>query len=318
MELIVQVQSQEALEAALVAGVEGVTVALPRSPGEAWWAETAAWQAAARGRGVRFYLQWDGLIREEELDRAREVLTAVAALNPDALVLRDLGLCREARRRYPELQLRAAGSCGFHNSPGLSLAATLGFGRVELAGPVSLKDLALLGRQTSLPLVLVLPHPGPGFGHLYLLDEYLGSGCSACCRPEGWPPDPAAGLLAALELLPGLPQLGVAAVRLGGVFSRGEPLSRIIELCRLVGDASPAERPRMLNVAREVLAAFGEDLRLEFAPPETPLEPPRGATPHPAAALQRSPRRHPEPVASGWRPGTMPRPSCWPRSGGSP
>jgi collagenase-like PrtC family protease len=275
MDLIVQVQSHEALEAALAAGV-AVTVELPRDANESWWAEATAWQADCRTRGLPFYIQWDQLVVETELPQARETLAAVAALGPDALVLRDLGLCREARRSHPGLPLHAAGSCGYHNSPGLSLAAALGFSRVELAGPLPLKDLALLERQTTLPLTLALPQPCPGFGHLCLLEDYLGRDCSACCHPKGWQTQPAAGLLAALELLPGLPQLGVAAVRLAGVFSRGKTLSRIIELCHLVADASPAARPRMLDAAREVLAAFGEEFRLEFAPPEAAAEPSHG------------------------------------------
>jgi hypothetical protein len=152
----------------------------------------------------------------------------------------------------------------------LRLAKVLGFSRVILEGPVHLKDLALLQRQTALPLEVVLPHPCPGFGHLCLLDEYLTGGCPACCRPSRWHPDPAASLLNALELLPGLSQLGVAAVRWGGVFSRGEPVGRIIELCRLMQDASPAGRPRILTAAREVLAAFGEEFRFEFPSKEAP------------------------------------------------
>jgi collagenase-like PrtC family protease len=296
MELVVQIASGEALDAALEAGIAGVTVSLPREPDEGWWAEVRAWQTAARGRGVNFYLQWDRLIREEELSRAQEILAVVANLAPDALVLRDLGLCRLARQNHPGLKLHAAGSCGYHNSPGLRLAETLGFSRVVLEGPVHLKDLALLGRQTTLPLEVVLPHPCPGFGHLCLLDEYLGTPCPACCRPSQWHPDPAASLLAALEMLPNLSQLGVAAVRLGGVFSQARPLSQIIELCRLLADASPAGRPGVLAAAREVLAAFGEAFRLEFPSREAPpREKPSGA-----AAAGRGPRplREGSPTAS--------------------
>ena len=105
-----------------------------------------------------------------------------ATLQPDALVLRDPGLCREARGRYPELVLHAAAACGYHNSPGLRLAESLGYRRVVLAGPINLKDLALMRRQTTLPLEVVLPQPCPGYGHLCLLDEYLGAGCPACCH----------------------------------------------------------------------------------------------------------------------------------------
>jgi hypothetical protein len=70
--------------------------------------------------------------------------------------------------------------------------------------------------------------------------------------------------MAVLELLPGLAQLGVAAVRLGWVFSPDQPLQQISELCRQVEEASPAERPRLLAAAREVIIALGTDFRLEF------------------------------------------------------
>ncbi len=300
MELIVQINSREALDAALEAGVNGVTLDLPRGADQAWWAEAAAWQAAARGRGVGFYLQWDRLIREEELPQAQEDLANAATLQPDALVLRDPGLCREARGRYPELVLHAAGACGYHNSPGLRLAESLGYSRVVLAGPINLKDLALMRRQTALPLEVVLPQPCPGYGHLCLLDEYLGAGCPACCNPARWQPEPAASLPAALEMLPGLAQLGVAAVRLGWVFSQTKPLSRVIELCQLLWEASAAERPRLLAVARDVLAAFEADFHLEF-PAQAPL--PDKGSPGPAVAGEgpRASRERPQAAPSPGR-----------------
>ncbi len=301
MELIVQIESPEALDAALAAGVAGVLVNLPRSPEGAWWAATEAWQATARRRGVGFRLQWDRLIPEAELPRARETLAAAAAFDPEALVLRDLGLTRGARLRYPGLPLHAAASLGFNNSPSLRLAETLGFGRVVLAGPLNLKDLALLRRHTSLPLEVVLPHPCQGFPHLCLLDDFLGrgGGCLAGCRPSCWQPEAAGGLLTALEALPGLVQVGVAAIRLGGVFSRGGSMGQIIELCRLMLDASPSGRSRVLAAAREVLAAFGAEFHLEFPTPEAP--PPSGIAG--AAPSGRGPQ------AAKERPRTPPVPS---------
>jgi collagenase-like PrtC family protease len=298
MDLIVQVNSREALEAALEAGVAGVTVNLPRDPESAWWTEAAAWLAAAWGRGVGFLLQWDRLVREEELPGALEILAAVAALNPDALILRDLGLCWEARRRHPDLVLHAAGGLGLHNSPGLALAERLGFRRVLPAGPMQLTDLALLGRQSALPLEMELPLPCPTYGHLCLLDEYPGAGRSSCCQPTR----PAAeSLLAALELLPGPSQLGVAAVRLGGVFSQAEPLCRLIELFRLMEETTPAGRPRVLAAARQVLEAFGDDFRLESAARETAP----GEKPLAAAPAGRLPAASPEARRSTPSPGPV-------------
>ncbi len=100
--------------------------------------------AAARERGVRFYCNGTGW-SPKRIGPARETLAAIAALDPDALLLRDPGLCREAGQRHPDLALHAAANCGFHNSPGLRLAQKLGFRRVLLSGPINLKDLALLG-----------------------------------------------------------------------------------------------------------------------------------------------------------------------------
>ena len=284
-----------------------------------------AWQAAARSHGVRFNLQWDRLVPEKELPQAQKALAALAALNPDALALRDsrASAGRPACAIPGSVCLHAAGSLGFHNSPGLAPAETLGFSRVVLEGPMPLKDLALLRRQTDLPLEVVLPHPCPGFGHLCLLDDYLvsGGGCPSCCLPARWQADAAAGLLTTLELLPGLSQVGVAAVRLGGVFSQGRPLSRSIELCRLMLDASAAGRPRVLAAAREVLAAFGDRVSLRIPPSRDPARQEvsgpllrLGAAPRPSPGAPELP---PAPAASGWRLATMPRPSPWPRPGGS-
>ncbi|MCX5892082.1 MAG: U32 family peptidase, partial [Deltaproteobacteria bacterium] len=250
-------------------------------------------------RGVGFYLQWDRLIREAELPQAREVLAGLAAFRPDALVLRDPGLCREARGRYPELVLHAAAACGYHNSPGLRQAESLGYRRVVLAGPINLKDLALMRRQTALPLEVVLPQAC--VGHLCLLDEYLGIGCASCCKSAGQHQPPAAGLLAALEMLPGLAQLGVAAVRLGWVFSQAKPLSRVVELCQLLWEALAAERPRLLAVARDVLAAFGGEFRLEFPAKEALPRPGLTRPTRPAVAAGG-------PGASPERPQTAPSP----------
>ena len=186
MEIVVSIQSRESLSTALDRGVGGVAAPLPRNPDPQVFSELADWRDAARQQKVKFYLTWDWLVRERELAGVPDMLAAVARLDPDALQLRDLGLVREARRRYPDLPLQAAGNFGVHNSPGAQLAATLGFSRVVVAGPISLKDLALMRRQTAMPLAVALATFCPSYAGLCLMEEYLGVGCEACClaRPE--------------------------------------------------------------------------------------------------------------------------------------
>jgi hypothetical protein len=260
MELVVQVQDSPALSAALEAGAATVAVRLPRVPDPDWWAEAAAWQRQARQAGARFHLVWDILVREPELSRASETLAAAAGTQPDALVLRDVGLAREARRRFPALPLHAAGSLGLLNSPALRLAADLGFSRAVLEAPITLKDLALLRRQSSLPLEVVLPPWRRGYSHLCLAEDYLENDCAWCGGSlEQW--NLADVLMESLEFLAGLCQLGVEAVRLKAERLAVQTLLRVLPLYQSVWEAPAAERPRVLAAARQLLAAFGPSLK---------------------------------------------------------
>ena len=297
MELVVSVHNRESLATALEKGVGGVAAHLPRNPDSQVFAELADWRAAARQQKVKFYLTWDWLVRERELAGAPDWLAAAARLDPDGLQLRDLGLVREAQRRCPNLPLQAAGNFGIHNSPGVRLAASLGFSRVVVAGPISLKDLALMRRQTAMPLAVTLATFCPGYAGLCLMEEYLGVSCEACClaRPEN-----AGTLMATLETLSGLCQLGIEAVQLKGELFAPASLARVIGLCQAVITAAPMERPRVLAAAREVVEAFGETLRMSPPAPETPPGPPV----YPLPPAQRV-------AQSSSRPGLLGRGRVW-------
>ena len=266
MELVVHIQDQAALAVACEQGAGAVAVSLPRDPDARVWSELTDWQAMAREHGLKFYLVWDGLLTEGELPKVADKLEKVARLNPDGVQLRDLGLVKEARWRYPDLPLVAAGNWGAHNSPGVRLAETLGFTRVVVEGPVSLKDLALIRRQTAMPLTVSLLTGCQGYASLCLMAEYLGVSCAACClaRPEN-----AGTLLAALETFSGLCQLGIEAVQIRGELFAPASLTRVIGLFQAVATAAPMERPKVLAAARQVVEAFGESLRMSAPPPGT-------------------------------------------------
>jgi len=280
MELVVHIQDSETLATVLDQRVGGVAVNLPRNPDSQVWSELTDWREAVRRRGLKFYLTWDWLVREGELPGVADMLAAVARLNPDGLQLRDLGLVREARRRHPHLPLQAAGNWGAHNTPGVHLAESLGFTRVVMEPPPSLKELALVRRQTPMPLAVTLTPSCQGYASLCLLEEYLGINCEACClyRPGNLHPT---ALMAALETFSGLCQLGLAAVQIRGELFPPASLAQVIRLYQSVAEASPMERPRVLAAAREVLEALGEKLAMSPANPPAPMPPPSrpGAAP---------------------------------------
>jgi len=297
MELVVSIQNRESLTTALDRGVGAVSTHLPRDPDSQVFSELADWRDAARQHGCKFYLTWDWLVRERELAGVPDMLAAVARIDPDALQLRDLGLIREARRRYPNLPLQAAGNFGTHNSPGVRLAATLGFTRVVIAGPISLKDLALMRRQTAMPLAVALATGCQGYAGFCLMEEYLGVSCDTCCL--AWQEN-AGTLMAALETFSGLCQLGIEAVQLRGELFAPASLAQVIGLYQSVATASPMERPRVLAAARQVVEALGVTLRMSSAPPTTPPGPPV----YPLPPSQRS-------VSSSSRPGLLGRGRIW-------
>jgi collagenase-like PrtC family protease len=287
MELVVSIPNRASLATALDQGVGGVAAHLPRNPDSQVFSELADWREAARQQNVKFYLTWDWLVRERELAGVPDRLAAVARLDPDGLQLRDLGLIREAQRRCPDLPLQAAGNFGVHNSPGVRLAASLGFSRVVVAGPISLKDLALMRRQTAIPLAVALGTGCQGYAGLCLMEEYLGVSCETCClaRPEN-----TGTLMATLETLSGLCQLGIEAVQIRGESYDPASLAQVIGLCQAVVTAAPMERPRVLIAAREVVEAFGETLRMSPPTPGTPPAPPVYPLPPAQRVAQSSPR----------------------------
>ena len=258
MELILQVQTPDAVDAALAQGISGVAAKMPRTPDDHLWPQLQDWRAAAGRQGCKFFLVWDGLIPEAHRSQAAEMLAAAARLQPDALELRDLGLVREARRDYPQLPLHAPAAWGAGNSPAIRLAATLGFTRVAVSGPVNLKDLALLRRHTAIPLTVNLMSGCRGYPSLCLLPEYLDLSCEACCRFQEVMPAP--GIVAmALEGFSGLCQLGVEAVQIPGDLFSPASLPQVIRLFQSVLEAAPMDRPGVLAAAREILTAFGEE-----------------------------------------------------------
>ncbi len=318
MELVVSIQNRESLATALNRGVGGVAAPLPRNPDSQAFSELADWREAARQHGVKFYLTWDWLVRERELPGVPDMLAAVARLDPDALQLRDLGLVREARRRYPDLPLQAAGDFGVHNSPGAQLAATLGFSRVVVAGPISLKDLALMRRQTAMPLAVALGTSCPGYASLCLMEEYLGVGCAACClaRPE----DRRDADGRASKPFPACVSLGIEAVQFRGELFAPASLARVIGLFQSVATASPdGASPGPGRGPAGGGGLWGDPPDVFPAPGDPDRSPGVPAAALPAKRGEFAPR----PgcwagAASGWRSGITPRPRHCPGSGGTP
>ncbi len=91
--------------------------------------------------GVRLFVTVNTLIFDKELAAALEYCEYLASVGVDALIVCDLGLISELRKRLPTLELHASTQLGVHNTSGADFAFGLGLRRVVLARECSLRDI---------------------------------------------------------------------------------------------------------------------------------------------------------------------------------
>ena len=81
------------------------------------------------------------LLLQDELAGLVEQLGALADIGVDALIIQDLGVCRIAKKHFPELRLHASAQMTVHNQAGVKTLQQLGFARVTLARELTLDEM---------------------------------------------------------------------------------------------------------------------------------------------------------------------------------
>ena len=84
-------------------------------------------------RGVKGYVTFNTLVFDSELERAAQLLAALAEAGPDALIVQDLGVARLAREMAPELEIHGSTQMSITNAAGVRMAQDFGVRRVVLA-----------------------------------------------------------------------------------------------------------------------------------------------------------------------------------------
>ncbi|MBR2873139.1 MAG: U32 family peptidase, partial [Lentisphaeria bacterium] len=92
-------------------------------------------------RNRKLYLTFNTLLFEDELAAAGEMLSELALLSPDALIVHDPGVLHMARKYFPTLKVHGSTQMGIHNSAGVQAAAELGMERVILERQIPVKEL---------------------------------------------------------------------------------------------------------------------------------------------------------------------------------
>ena len=231
--------------------------------------ELARLIAYAHGQGRKVYLAFNTLIKENELVRALSLLQAVAELKVDAVILADWGLLSLVRQRMPELRIHLSTQAGISNSNALRLAKKMGVARVIPARELSLNELSLLVKRTSLEVEVfihgALCYSLSGF---CLASSFIGgkSGnrglCTQVCRREFFTHDKGGAFfspydLEALPIIPELTAMGVAALKIEGRMKGPDYVAKVVSVYRRALDRS------------ELIDELVEELKEDFGRPKT-------------------------------------------------
>jgi putative protease len=272
-ELLAPAGSVTVFEGAIKAGADAVYIGAPALNARALSkdftpAEIAAMVEYAHSKGVRLYLAANSLLKEDEIPQAVETLAMLEALQPDALIVQDLGVYHLCRQYFPRLRLHASTLFGAHNSLAVQQFANMGFSRVVLARELTLKEIGAIAQKSSVELEVFI-HGALCFSYsgLCLFSSYLGgkSGlrgrCVQPCRRQyHWQKkDRKQGYLfsmndlSGVDLLPQLRHAGVSSLKIEGRLRSAHYVSSVVKAYRMVIDAPAGDRENLEN-ARELLA----------------------------------------------------------------
>jgi putative protease len=208
--------------------------------------------AQLHGRGARGYVTLNTLVFPREMEGVEALLRRVSDSGVDALIMQDLGLCRLAKMVAPELELHASTQMSVTSLEGVELARELGCSRVILARELSIKEIARIASQATLPLeVFVHGALCVAYSGQCLTSEALGGRsanrgeCAQACRMpyevirDGQrvdlgdvkyllsPQD-----LAAFDLVPDLMAVGVSSLKIEGRLKTPEYVANITSAYR--------------------------------------------------------------------------------------
>ena len=106
----------------------------------------------ARKRSVKVYIAINTLIKTQELESVVDYLIALDELQPDALIIQDLGLLYLIRSQFPHFQLHASTQMTIHNLAGVKRLERMGFKRVVLSRELSIDEIKNISRNTSMEI----------------------------------------------------------------------------------------------------------------------------------------------------------------------
>jgi putative protease len=221
--------------------------------------------AYAGKNGKKVYVTLNTLIKESELGEMVEYLAQLARLNPDAIIVQDIGVLRLAREYFPSLTLHASTQMGVHNSAGIAVLERMGVKRVILERQVTLDELREMRAKTTME-VEVFAHGALccSLSGTCLFSSWIGgwSGnrgkCKQPCRRRYYSQKGngfffSPGDLALLEQLRAMREMNITSLKIEGRLKNSDYVRNVTSAYRMLLDADGKD-PDLLSKARNVLS----------------------------------------------------------------
>ncbi|MCK5517252.1 MAG: U32 family peptidase, partial [Desulfobulbaceae bacterium] len=284
-ELVAPAGNIENFFAAMEAGADAVYVGAPgfnarNLARDLQLEEIGAMIEYCRAEKKKIYIAANSLVLEKELSHVIKNLSILEKLEPDGLIVQDLGIINLVRQHFPNLELHASTLMTAHNSDTVKFLADLGCELVVLARELTLKEIAAISSRCGDTKLEVFVHGAMCFSYsgLCLFSSYLGgkSGlrgrCVQPCRrayspvakskkgdgktKRGGGKSQGGGYifsmndLCGFEALPGLRDAGVSSLKIEGRLRSAHYVKHIVSAYRTVLDCSPENRVEAVVQAR--------------------------------------------------------------------
>jgi len=295
MELLAPAGTFETFIAALDAGADAVYVGAPDINARSLsrdlkMEEIGAMISICREKGKKLYLAANSLVRQQDLPGLIKTLAVLEALEPDGLIVQDMGLINLVSTHFPALPLHASTLMGAHNRDSVELFASMGCERVVLARELTVDEIDSIAKSTSVELEVFI-HGAMCFSYsgFCLFSSFLGgkSGLRGRCvqpcrRRYGWDSRSrgkkgkrgksfkktrgqskggylfSMNDLSGLEAVPRLKNIGVASLKIEGRLRTTHYVSNVVKAYRLMIDADKRTAAEALKTStRLVKEAMG-------------------------------------------------------------
>jgi U32 family peptidase len=207
--------------------------------------------AYAKKFGKRYYITLNTLLKEDEIDEALEEVQKIAHLEPDAIIVQDLGLVAAIGEIFPSISLHASTQMGIHNSAGLALASELGIDRVILERQIDIEELRRMAASSPVELeVFIHGALCCSLSGMCLFSSWMGgwSGnrgrCKQPCRRRfhSTGKEKQSGFffstqdLYSVELIQEYIRLGITSLKIEGRLKKEEYIEHVVRAYRMILD----------------------------------------------------------------------------------